>query len=85
MKERKQGWDVYADEEYKNYGENNPTQPELTASDREYAQRNGISSSDMLVFKEDIMIEEEKWQADQWQKQQRLQWLNFKEEQKQVD
>ena len=40
--------------------EDNPTQYDLTASDREYAQRNGLSSSDMLEFKEDLMIEEEK-------------------------
>ena len=78
--------------------ENNSTQHDsiksedaLTASDIEYARRNGLSSSDMLAFKEDIMIEEEKeaelirlesqWQADQWQKQQRLQWENFREQQ----
>jgi len=49
----------------------------------------------MLAFKEDIMIEEEKeaelirlesqWQADQWQKQQRLQWENFREQQEQIE
>mgnify|MGYP006208826993 FL=1 len=82
--------------------ENNSTQHDsiksedaLTASDIEYARRNGLSSSDMLAFKEDIMIEEEKeaelirlesqWQADQWQKQQRLQWQNFREEQEQIE
>ncbi len=75
--------------------ENSPTQPDLTASDREYAQRNGLSSSDMQEFKEDLMIEEEKeaelirleaqWQADQWQKQQRLQWHNFREELEQIE
>jgi hypothetical protein len=82
--------------------ENNTTQHDsiksedaLTASDIEYARRNGLSSSDMLAFKEDIMIEEEKeaelirlesqWQADQWQKQQRLQWENFREQQEQIE
>ena len=82
--------------------ENNSTQHDsiksvdaLTASDIEYARRNGLSSSDMLAFKEDIMIEEEKeaelirlesqWQADQWQKQQRLQWENFREQQEQIE
>ena len=75
--------------------EDNPTQYDLTASDREYAQRNGLSSSDMLEFKEDLMIEEEKeaelirlesqWQADQWQKRHRLQWQNFREELEQIE
>ena len=82
--------------------ENNSTQHDsiksedaLTASDIEFARRNGLSSSDMLAFKEDIMIEEEKeaelirlesqWQADQWQKQQRLQWENFREQQEQIE
>jgi hypothetical protein len=82
--------------------ENNSTQHDsiksedaLTASDIEYARRNGLSSSDMLAFKKDIMIEEEKeaelirlesqWQADQWHKQQRLQCENFREQKEQIE
>lgn len=57
----------------------------LTAGDREYAQRHSLSAEDMLAFKEDVIIEEEKrdqmireeaLQQEELYKQQQLMWKN---------
>ena len=63
----------------------NNTEYVLTAGDIEYAQRHGLSAEDMLAYKEDVIIEEEKraqmireeaLQQEELYKQQQLMWKN---------